>query len=258
MMRTLLLLALLVALPAAAENHADFGAAIDQAGRQRMLTQRIVKAYAQIGLDADAPRAKQQLEASLERFETQLAELKRMAPRVQAEERLARLEQAWRPFRHGAGVAVSKESARALHRLGERVLHEAQELVQHLQERAGTLESQLVNIAGRQRMLSQRLAKIYMLRVYGVDSATLREQEAAAQNEFQGALLRLQEAAENTAEIARELRAVALQWEWFRGSLALLGAQSYPLVVADASENILEQMERITGLYARLAGPRTH
>jgi hypothetical protein len=97
-----------------------------------------------------------------------------------------------------------------------------------------------------------------MLRVYDVYSAMLREQEAAALNEFQGALLGMQEAPENTAEIARGLRAVALQWEWFRSSLALLGAESHPHVVADASEKILEQMERITALYAQVAGPRAY
>jgi hypothetical protein len=62
-------------------------------------------------------------------------------------------------------------------------------------------------------------------------------------------------ARENTAEIDRELFAIAIQWEWFRSALALEGVGSYGLVVADASENILRSLERVVDLYEK-AGAR--
>ncbi len=229
----------------------DFGAAINQAGAQRMLSQRIVKAYVQIGLEADAAASRTLLEQSVQRFESQLAYLRRLAPSVQAAAQAAELESAWRPFRKLALEPVSRGNARKLHLLGEQVLERAETLVQRLQEQSGTWESRLVNISGRQRMLSQRLAKLHLLRLYGIDAPRLREQAMSAQNELQGALAVMLEAPENTAEITRELRAVSLQWEWFRSSLGLEAAPSYPLLVADASEKILEQMERITALYAQ-------
>ena len=57
---------------------------------------------------------------------------------------------------------------------------------------------------------------------------------------------------ESTPEIANELDAASLQWEWLTAAIVLQGAESCALVVAAASESILGSMERITGLYAAL------
>jgi hypothetical protein len=102
-------------------------------------------------------------------------------------------------------------------------------------------------------MLSQRLAKLYMLRAWQLDTAGQRERMETAEREFGEALERLRAAPENTPAIAAELEAVARQWEWFSAAIALQGAQSYTLVVAEASEAILNSMEIVTGLYAALA-----
>jgi hypothetical protein len=103
-------------------------------------------------------------------------------------------------------------------------------------------------------MLSQRLAKLYMVRATGADSPGLRDEMDSARNEFSGALAALQAASENTATLRRELESVALQWEWFQGALGQDGGlASYRLVVADASESILRSMETVTRLYEGLA-----
>ena len=54
--------------------------AINNAGRQRMLSQRIVKAYCQVGLDLQIESSKRDLQESVTLFENQLAELKQYAP----------------------------------------------------------------------------------------------------------------------------------------------------------------------------------
>ena len=61
--------------PVAAEPIKTMGEAINQAGRQRMLTQRIVKAYCQIGQDIRYDVATQQLSGSAKLFEKQLDQL---------------------------------------------------------------------------------------------------------------------------------------------------------------------------------------
>jgi hypothetical protein len=133
------------------------------------------------------------------------------------------------------------------------VLAAANDFVQVLQDAAGTPQARLVNIAGRERMLSQRLAMLYMLRAFGADSPTLRDDMTAAFDEFSGALTTLRTAPENTPVIERELDAVALQWDWFKNALARQGAESYTYVVADASESILNSMDLITAKYSQLA-----
>lgn len=231
----------------------DFGAAIDSAGRQRMLTQRIVKAYCQIGLQVTPEVSSQQLADALRRFETQLDALARVAPDAATRRALRRVVTAWAPFKRVAAGRVTRDAARRLVMLDETVLRAAHDVVLALQAAAATPQAKLVNIAGRQRMLSQRLAKLYMLRAWGVETPDLRDQMDAAGHEFEGALATLRAAPENTPAIAGELEAVDLQWEWFKGAIEQQGAVNYALVVADASESILSSMDLVTGMYAELA-----
>ena len=92
-----------------------------------------------------------------------------------------------------------------------------------------------------------------MLQGWGMSGPGLREDAETARAEFTAALATLQAAPRNTAEIGRELAAVELQWKWFENALALEGAHAYKLVVADASESIMNSMDRIALLYEQLA-----
>ncbi len=240
----------------AAHPPVDFGALIDAAGRQRMLTQRIVKAYCQAGLNVATDAARAQLGAAVDRFDRQLARLNRDATTSDVRKATARLAKSWTPFRQEALGPVSREGARRLALQSESLLAAANDIVHLLQHAAGTPQARLVNIAGRQRMLSQRLAKLYLLRTWKIASPGLGEQMDAAAAEFEGALATLRAAPENTPAIATELEAVAMQWEWFRSALELEGAESHPYVVTEASEAILGSMELVTAKYAALARGR--
>lgn len=231
----------------------SLGAAINKAGRQRMLTQRIVKAYAQIQLGVSPHAARTQLADAVALFEAQLADLRKSSTDREVHEVLARLERLWTPFRALAVKPVTQDGLRGLMAQDEAILSAAHKLVLVLQDRSGTPVGRLVNISGRQRMLSQRLAKFYMLRLAGLETAGMREDVEAARNEFSGALAELAAAPENSDAIVRELRAVALQWEWFHNALTLEGARSYALIVADSSESILNAMDLVTAMYEGLS-----
>lgn len=248
-----LLLALVAGgIPARAQSLADAATAVNMAGRQRMLSQRIVRLHVQVGMGVAPEAARVQLDESLARLALQTIELGPSATAPGSREALARLQSA-RPLLHSLALAApTREGARHLDEAAEEVLRAADELTSRLEPEAKL--GALVNVAGRQRMLSQRLGKLYMLRAWGVAVPDLARKSSEAQAEFEAALGKLLREGGNTAEIDRELYAIAVQWEWFKTALALQEVASYSLVVADASESMLRSLERVVTLYERASG----
>ena len=77
----------------------DINSAINKAGRQRMLSQRMAKAYFQIGQQIDVDRSKKVLDASIAVFDRQLVELKNYAPTPEIKETYLKLERSWLAYK---------------------------------------------------------------------------------------------------------------------------------------------------------------
>ena len=227
--------------------------AINKAGRQRMLSQRIVKYYCLVGLGIDVHDARAELRIAIERFESQMFELRASPGDASVTPALDRVEVLWRDFDGIAGASIHREGARRLAALGEELLMATDAVVLALEALSQRPYARLVNISGRQRMLSQRMVKLYLLQAWGLGTVTTLDQMDRARNEFRGALSGLQSSAENTAAIDRQLLRAVEQWQWLEGALRL-GQQGtyFPGIVDDAAEKTLIIMERLTALYARL------
>jgi nitrate/nitrite-specific signal transduction histidine kinase len=244
----------------------SLSAAINKAGRQRMLSQRIVKAYCLEGLDIQPEAARRQRLEAIALFDAQLQELGAFAGEPRVAEALTRLRTLWQPFReiasaevpHGtpAQVVTANRNLRTLLEGGERVLAAAQDLVQALESLSAEPYARLVNISGRQRMLSQRMAKLYMLHAWGFIEPSNPQEMDQVRHEFEGALRELRAAPASSAEIRAELEAATEQWEWFKSALDIEQETLFPLVVEDASEKTLAIMEHLTQLYEDLYARR--
>ncbi|MCP4043851.1 MAG: hypothetical protein GY731_18160 [Gammaproteobacteria bacterium] len=140
--------------------------------------------------------------------------------------------------------------------MGEEVLRTAHKAVLQLQDSSGTSTARLVNIAGRQRMLSQRLCNLYMLLSWGFTQAEYTNDYSQAMNEFRGALTDLQDAKENTTSISQKLKEVSRQWDMFERSARLKDGEYVPLLIAMSAEKILKKMNEATGMYAELLSAR--
>lgn len=246
--RLLLLFSLMLTTGLAAADPA----AIDRAGQQRMLSQRIVKSWCQIGLNVQPERSKAQLDEAVKRFESNLQALASAAGSPEAGNALAGLKAAWTPLRQALGGEVRQADAAQLDARGEDVLMAAERLTRILENQAREPASRWINLAGRQRMLSQRLVKIYMLQQWGVTSPAQSSELDRIQSEFAGALATLQANAADPA-LRAELEKLALQWEWLHATLALEGAASFRLIMAEGGDAVLQLAEQVLRLYAQPA-----
>jgi hypothetical protein len=254
MIKSLVRLALVFALALTGQwVRAADAVAINLAGQQRMLSQKIVKSWCQIGLNVLPAVSKAQLDDSVRRFESNLKELDPAATSAEARNALAGLRAAWAPLRVAAYGVIRQGDAAQLDSRAEDVLMAAERLARVLQDQATEPVSRWVNLAGRQRMLSQRLVKVYMLQQWKVGGTALREETERVQNEFAGALASMQQRADNSPALRTELDNLALQWEWLQTVLATEGADSFRLIMAEGGEAVLQLADQVTRLYEQSA-----
>ncbi|MDQ3272652.1 MAG: type IV pili methyl-accepting chemotaxis transducer N-terminal domain-containing protein [Pseudomonadota bacterium] len=237
---------------------ADMNDAINKAGRQRMLSQRMSKAYLALIQKVETSSAQQVLDRSMSTFDRQLVELKAYAPHAEIRDTYAKLENLWSEFKSVlVGTVPDKEHALKLMQLDAKILSLANQGTQQYEQTGGSaVVGKLVNIAGRQRMLSQRMAKLYLANSLQMDAHGSIAEIAKSRGEFIAALAVLRKAPEATPRIKEELALADSQWVFFDLGLSRLeGARSSPKLMSDvfvSSENLLSVMDRITGLYSNL------
>lgn len=230
--------------------------AINKAGRQRMLSQRIAKAYCQVGMNVLPKKSKQIMSDSIMLFESQLSELSGFAPTREIRETYRQLHDEWIVYKSVAVDSPTQKGAEKIALLNEEVLKTAHRGTLQLEQHAATSVGKLVNIAGRQRMLSQRLAKFYMLRAWGVEVEGNMKPMDAARGDLIKGLADLSAAKETTDPIKRELELAKTQWVFFGNALDQQGSKKFEPDLAEnvatSSERILEAMDRVTGMYQQL------
>jgi len=228
------------------------GSALNKSGRQRMLSQRILKDYALLGSNVDTIKAKQEMVAAITLFEQQLQELTVYAPTASIKKALDKVTRLWKPYKKKVQQKASKAHAMPLLEDSDELLRACHKVVLMLEDLSKSPAGHLVNIAGRQRMLSQRLSKLYIYQAWGFNNATIRSQMDQAKNEFSGAMQEMKSADINTSPINQKLRQATTEWKLFKHGLDGMEKKPVPYIVNLAGNKLLKSMNTITHLYAKI------
>lgn len=225
--------------------------AINRAGRLRALSQRIPKAYTQLVLELMPARSNEILATAQALLKTILTELGRAGF---TGETVNLLKTCAADAESLLGQLADKPAVTRLANLNkaaEQLLVSADRLLGGLEgvEGRGKANVKIINIAGRQRMLSQRIAKSFMLIEAGQDSVLLSKQLDTARSEFSLAMEALEAAPVSSPSIKQELVLARTQWMFYQKALDTKDKSTARRDVATTSERILEIMDNLTGLY---------
>ncbi|CAK8719541.1 Type IV pili methyl-accepting chemotaxis transducer N-term [Candidatus Electrothrix laxa] len=230
----------------AAENMSKL---VNKAGMQRMLSQRIAKAYFYSGNDISSKETKLQLNMALERFDNNNALLKANVQDSETKDLLSIVESTFSEYRDLIKKTYSKENATRVLELSDTLLEVCHSVVLNLEDFTGASIDHIINISGKQRMLSQRVAKFYIAYQAGFrDEDTVHKLNNSIE-EFESGLEQLIGEKRNNEEIISLL--VKVEKEWTRISPYFLKVRKggLPMMVLTATDEITKLSDRVTGLY---------
>jgi hypothetical protein len=134
-------------------------------------------------------------------------------------------------------------------RAADAMLTSAEQVTRAYEKSAPQSAARVVNVAGRQRMLSQRAARAYFMLASGQASADVRGQLDTARKEFNEGMSFLQASALSTLNIRNELELAKGQWVFFETALQKQANPEVLQTVATTSERMFDVMDNLTGLY---------
>lgn len=230
----------------------SMGEAINKAGRQRMLSQRIAKAYFLKGQDLLFSQATNQLDDAIDLFQQQLSELEGFVATDEELKVHQKIVTLWKDYKKLVSATPTKANAPKVLEMSEKVLKNAHAFVGLLEKRSGSKAGYLVNLSGRQRMLTQRTSKFYVLRGWDMYDSTKRQEYNKAVSEFSNALRALMLSPSNTPEISKKLKSVSGKWQLFKLTKKTGDRKFVPSLVVRSLDGILVLMNDVTGMYAEL------
>ena len=218
-----------------------------------MLAERVTKSFALIGQKVLESRSRRQLDDSIKEFDIALKVLQVAAPTPEIRENYQLLEQLFDEFKGIKAKPANLENAKALAEQNEELVWIATKGAQLIQQHSKSARSDLIGTAGEMRTLTQRIAKLYLFRSWGIRSDVVANDLKKAETDYRTAIDRLLKAPQNTDQIKSELALAETQWLFLKQAIERLNANKTSITelehVSKACDNILEVMERVTKLY---------
>ncbi|MES2584088.1 MAG: type IV pili methyl-accepting chemotaxis transducer N-terminal domain-containing protein [Pseudomonadota bacterium] len=236
---------------------ARFAEDVNRCGQLRMLSQRLVTLQVLQGVVGAGPFA-QQLAESVQRIDANLAYLGKSLSQATYGDLLGQVLQTWgqlQPMlRTGPGAEATVAAYARLDELAEHLLQGAERLTGQLESASPAPPLRVLNLAGRQRMLSQRFAKYAVLALLGdaplhARSATGMAESRAA---FEAALTYLNSLPLSTPDIHTALESAGVGWlTLLAATKAAPGAGEAAQLngLAGASESLLAVLEQLSAHY---------
>lgn len=256
----------------------EWAVAINFAGRQRMLTQKMTKEFLLVCLKVDEDVNRKRFKETSGIFNDTLIRLIAgdaemsvpVPPSDEIRQQLKAVKALWTDFKSKLDSGIQSETISqatfaeiaTLNVSLLQAMNQAVNMYQSESQRAGvkTLGA-VINIAGRQRMLTQKMSKEILLIALGVEPAANQKSLQETRQLFESSLAGLVQGSSelglpptSSKPVLRQLNKVEALWKEFRPLVdeACLSAQISPALirrVAELNIQILQEMNRAVTLY---------
>ncbi len=222
---------------------------IDIAGKQRMLSQRIAKDYLYLGKNIATSKADKQLKESLNEFFKIHNELIMLISDSEIKNLLDFVTLSSNELKEIANRDFTPDNAHLILDLTESMLEGNQYIVDSLKKSHNIKESDILEKAAKQRMLSQRIAKYYIAYQSGIkDENTVKSMKNTVK-QFSKNLKVLLNNKDNGSKIDKKLKKIDKLWKIVHKFYNNIEKGGLPLIVFNTTDNITKKMDEITKLY---------
>jgi len=229
-----------------------FSESINIAGKQRMLTQKMLKDYAMIGMKNNFGNPKEDILSVITEFESQLQMLKKFNTETKTKIALDEVEKIWQTVKIILEEEPNINKIKTLQEDLDLLLTKSNDVVILLVKQSKMSKNEIINLAGRQRMFSQRMASLYMLKVWGVDDVDFKTKMTKTMETFKESLDKLIEAKETNEEIMVHLKKVKKAFLFFE-IMNRSNSKFIPALIYRKSNEILNEMDKATNLYTKIS-----
>ncbi len=221
--------------------------AINIAGKQRMLSYRILKDYLMVSMESAYRNPKEDMDNSIKYFD----EAKKALAEYNSDSEIQKLTE-----KVGKAFAAVKEMVAQPFDAskGEEYLQKAtdlkvisHQLVLRLQEISGKQSAVIVNKSGRLRAVSQRINSLYLLKTMDVSSQVVDKEMKEAMKLFRENLDFLEKAEPKGKEIDSRLKKLEKIYLFFQ---IMNASDNYvPTIITKKSDKMLKYGDELTTLY---------
>ncbi|MDH7444186.1 type IV pili methyl-accepting chemotaxis transducer N-terminal domain-containing protein [Aquimarina sp. 2201CG14-23] len=264
---TILLILCQVNLFSQSQNYGTitYGKAVNISGKQRMLSQKMSKAYLLMAKGINDDAIKKELNSSKFIFEKQLQILTKNATSTSVKLSLKKVNQLWEIFKEVILSNPDFQNSTRVMKLNTDLLKACNKVVisiennfnynnQFFQNKNKELVN-TINVSGKQRMLAQRLCLYYIATtIFKEGKPEYKKTLSDVFTEFDNAIGNLLINSYNSTEIEEELGLIMSYWEKFQLNKKGLLNNDFPLQEIFLTTNELtKSFNKITGLYEGIA-----